>query len=66
MGFHVATIEVNLTVGGDDKGLKLYDSRYLNTAPIHSSISYIYGDEGILWYGGYPSDPIEELDEKSI
>ena len=63
MGFHVATIEVNLTVGGDEKELKLYDPWYLNTTPIHSSISYIDGDEGILWYGGYP---IEELVEKSI
>ena len=62
MGFHVETIEVNLTVGGDEKGLNLYDPSYFNTTPIHSSISYIYGDEGILWYGGYP---IEELVEKS-
>ena len=57
------TIKLNLTVGGDDKGLKLYDPWYLNIAAVHSSISYIDGDEGILWYGGYP---IEELVEKSI
>ena len=63
MGFHVETIEVNLTIGGDEKGLKLYDPWYLNTTPIHSSISYINGDEGILWYGGYP---IEELVERRI
>jgi citrate synthase len=51
-----------LTIGGDDKGLKLYDPGYLNTAPVRSSISYIDGDEGILRYRGYP---IEELAEKS-
>lgn len=45
-----------------DKGLKLYDPGYLNTAPVRSTISYIDGDEGILRYRGYP---IEELAEKS-
>ncbi|KAL0866965.1 hypothetical protein Bca101_046083 [Brassica carinata] len=47
-----------ITTGKDDKGLKLYDPGYLNTAPVRSSISYIDGDEGILRYRGYP---IEEL-----
>ena len=50
------------TTGKDDKGLKLYDPGYLNTAPVRSSISYIDGDEGILRYRGYP---IEELAESS-
>ncbi|XP_010915459.1 citrate synthase, glyoxysomal isoform X1 [Elaeis guineensis] len=45
-----------------DKGLKLYDPGYLNTAPVRSSICYIDGDEGILRYRGYP---IEELAESS-
>lgn len=53
---------MQLTTGGDDKGLKLYDPGYFNTAPVRSSISYIDGDEGILRYRGYP---IEELAEKS-
>ncbi|KAH9310220.1 hypothetical protein KI387_038131 [Taxus chinensis] len=53
---------MQLTTGGDDKGLKLYDPGYFNTAPVRSSVSYIDGDEGILRYRGYP---IEELAEKS-
>ncbi|WOK97169.1 citrate synthase 3, peroxisomal [Canna indica] len=51
-----------ITTGKNDKGLKLYDPGYLNTAPVRSSIGYIDGDEGILRYRGYP---IEELAEKS-
>lgn len=45
-----------------DKGIKLYDPGYLNTAPVRSSISYIDGEAGILRYRGYP---IEELAESS-
>ncbi|KAL5665223.1 hypothetical protein ACJX0J_025331, partial [Zea mays] len=51
-----------ITTGKDDKGLKIYDPGYLNTAPVRSSICYIDGDEGILRYRGYP---IEELAESS-
>lgn len=51
-----------ITTGKNDKGLKVYDPGYLNTAPVRSSISYIDGDEGILRYRGYP---IEELAERS-
>lgn len=51
---------LQITTGKDDKGLKLYDPGYFNTAPVRSSISYIDGDEGILRYRGYP---IEELAE---
>ncbi|VVB04319.1 unnamed protein product [Arabis nemorensis] len=51
-----------ITMGKDDKGIKLYDPGYINTAPVRSSISYIDGDEGILRYRGYP---IEELAERS-
>lgn len=51
-----------ITTGEHDKGLKLYDPGYLNTAPVRSKICYIDGDEGILRYRGYP---IEELAEKS-
>lgn len=53
---------VQIATGKDDKGLKLYDPGYLNTAPVRSSISYTDGDLGILRYRGYP---IEELAESS-
>ena len=53
---------MQITTGKDDKGLKIYDPGYLNTAPVRSSICYIDGDEGILRYRGYP---IEELAESS-
>jgi citrate synthase len=53
---------LQITTGKDDKGLKIYDPGYLNTAPVRSSICYIDGDEGILRYRGYP---IEELAESS-
>ncbi|CAA2987658.1 citrate synthase, glyoxysomal-like [Olea europaea subsp. europaea] len=51
-----------ITTGKNDKGIKLYDPGYLNTAPVRSSICYIDGDEGILRYRGFP---IEELAEGS-
>ncbi|KAL0399674.1 UNVERIFIED_CONTAM: Citrate synthase 2, peroxisomal [Sesamum radiatum] len=57
-----ATDLKKITTGKDDKGLKLYDPGYLNTAPVRSSICYIDGDEGILRYRGYP---IEELADGS-
>lgn len=53
---------LQITTGKDDKGLKIYDPGYLNTAPVRSTICYIDGDEGILRYRGYP---IEELAESS-
>ena len=55
-------LDLQISAGKGDKGLKLYDPGYLNTAPVRSAISYIDGDEGILRYRGYP---IEELAEKS-
>ena len=55
-------VYLQISTGKNDKGLKLYDPGYLNTAPVRSTISYIDGDEGILRYRGYP---IEELAEKS-
>ncbi|KAK1393373.1 Citrate synthase [Heracleum sosnowskyi] len=57
-----ATDLKKITTGKDDKGLKLYDPGYINTAPVRSSICYIDGDEGILRYRGYP---IEQLAESS-
>lgn len=53
---------IQISTGKDDKGLKLYDPGYINTAPVRSSICYIDGDEGILRYRGYP---IEQLAESS-
>lgn len=53
---------LQIATGKEDKGIKLYDPGYLNTAPVRSSISYIDGDEGILRYRGYP---IEEMAENS-
>lgn len=58
----IALLDMQITTGKNDKGLKLYDPGYLNTAPVRSSICYIDGDEGILRYRGYP---IEELAESS-
>ncbi|XP_060209474.1 citrate synthase, glyoxysomal-like [Lycium barbarum] len=57
-----ATDFKKITTGQNDKGLKIYDPGYLNTAPVRSSICYIDGDAGILRYRGYP---IEELAEGS-
>ncbi|PKI62861.1 hypothetical protein CRG98_016698 [Punica granatum] len=57
-----ATDLKKITSGKNDKGIKLYDPGYLNTAPVRSSICYIDGDAGILRYRGYP---IEELAESS-
>ncbi|KAF5189996.1 Citrate synthase, glyoxysomal [Thalictrum thalictroides] len=57
-----ATDFKKIVAGKYDKGLKLYDPGYLNTAPVRSTICYIDGDEGILRYRGYP---IEELAESS-
>ncbi|KAF8638301.1 hypothetical protein AX17_002321 [Amanita inopinata Kibby_2008] len=45
-----------------DKGLRIVDKGYLNTAVIRSEITYINGEAGILRYRGYP---IEQLAERS-
>lgn len=62
MFVNLVDLHLQITTGKNDKGLKLYDPGYLNTAPVRSSICYIDGDEGILRYRGYP---IEELAESS-
>ncbi len=43
-------------------GVFTYDPGFTSTASCDSSITYIDGDEGELWYRGYP---IEQLAEKS-
>ncbi len=45
-----------------DFGMMTYDPAFQNTASCRSSITFIDGDKGILWYRGYP---IEQLAEKS-
>ncbi|KAJ0479208.1 putative citrate synthase [Helianthus annuus] len=52
---------LQITTGNNDKGLKLYDPGYLNTAPVRSSICYIDGHEGILRYRGYPIEELAEM-----
>src|SRR6202048_4375021 len=46
----------------DDFGLMTYDPAFMNTANVHSAITFIDGDKGILLYRGYP---IEQLAEES-
>jgi citrate synthase len=45
-----------------ERGLRVVDKGFLNTAVIYSEITYIDGDAGVLRYRGYP---IEQLAEKS-
>ncbi|KAL1663796.1 citrate synthase-like protein [Schizophyllum commune] len=45
-----------------EKGLRIADKGFLNTAVIRSEITYIDGDAGVLRYRGYP---IEQLATKS-
>jgi citrate synthase len=46
----------------DDFGLMTYDPAFMNTASCRSAITYIDGDNGVLWYRGIP---IDQLAEKS-
>ncbi|KAF9223766.1 hypothetical protein BS17DRAFT_781165 [Gyrodon lividus] len=45
-----------------ERGLRVFDRGFLNTAVIESNITYIDGDNGILRYRGYP---IEQLASQS-
>ncbi|THH30026.1 hypothetical protein EUX98_g4178 [Antrodiella citrinella] len=45
-----------------EKGLRVQDKGFLNTAVMQSTITYIDGDAGVLRYRGYP---IEQLAEQS-
>ena len=51
-----------IKVNDADFGLMSYDPAFNNTASCRSAITFIDGDNGILWYRGYP---IEQLAEKS-
>ena len=46
----------------DDFGIMSYDPSFLNTAICHSDITYVDGENGVLWYRGYP---IEQLAQES-
>src|SRR5580704_12399495 len=50
-----------IKAGPEDGGLMTYDPAFLNTAACRSAITFIDGDNGILWYRGYP---IEQLAER--
>jgi len=51
-----------IKVNEGDFGMMSYDPAFTNTASCKSTITYIDGERGILWYRGYP---IEQLAEKS-
>jgi citrate synthase len=51
-----------IRTGPDDFGLMTYDPAFMNTASTRSSVTYIDGDKGVLWYRGYP---IEQLAEQT-
>jgi citrate synthase len=51
-----------IRMGPQDFGLLSYDPAFMNTATARSTITYIDGDRGLLWYRGYP---IEQLAEHS-
>ncbi|KAG1823946.1 citrate synthase-like protein [Suillus subaureus] len=60
---------IRATAGANDRpedeterGLRVADRGFLNTAVIESHITYIDGDNGVLRYRGYP---IEQLAERS-
>jgi citrate synthase len=46
----------------DDFGIMTYDPAFMNTASTRSTITFIDGDKGLLWYRGYP---IEQLAEQT-
>jgi len=41
-------------------GMFTYDTGYLSTASCKSTITYIDGDKGELWYRGYPIEQLAE------
>jgi citrate synthase len=49
-----------IKVNEDDFGLMSYDPAFLNTASCRSSITWIDGDKGELWYRGIPIDQLCE------
>ena len=51
-----------IRTGPGDFGLLSYDPAFMNTASTRSSVTFIDGDRGQLWYRGFP---IEQLAERS-
>ena len=51
-----------IRTGPEDFGLLAYDPAFTNTASTRSTVTFIDGDRGVLWYRGYP---IEQLAEKA-
>jgi citrate synthase len=51
-----------IKVEADEFGMMTYDPAFTNTAACRSRITFIDGDNGVLWYRGYP---IEQLAEHS-
>ncbi len=51
-----------IRTGPDDFGIMTYDPAFMNTASTRSTITFIDGDKGLLWYRGYP---IEQLAEQT-
>lgn len=49
-----------IKVQESDFGLMSYDPAYKNTASTRSTITFIDGEKGILWYRGYPIDELAE------
>jgi citrate synthase len=49
-----------IKTGPDDFGLLSYDPAFMNTASTRSTITYIDGDRGLLWYRGYPIEQLAE------
>jgi citrate synthase len=49
-----------IKTGGEDPGLMIYDSAFMNTASCRSSITFTDGERGILEYRGYPIEPLAE------
>lgn len=49
-----------IKIDEDDFGLMSYDPAFKNTAAAKSTITFIDGEKGILWYRGYPIDQLAQ------
>jgi citrate synthase len=49
-----------------NQGYFTYDPGFLSTASCSSSITFIDGDQGLLYYRGYPIEQLAERDRKSV
>ena len=60
MGGTVGPEVVDIRTMYGKTGMFTYDTGYLSTASCKSSITYIDGDKGELWYRGYPIEQLAE------